>query len=166
MPQRGAVHEPNHQFERVGQAIEAHPDAEFTAANLVGPTGLSRSYIGTILSLKHQKGVLQRVGRGQYRRISGIPFTRKASLGVYADAVFAVLFTSPDRRPLRLPEIAGEVESYLATGESCYGAVSSILTIWAKTQVVERTGRCHEYTYSLKPGITERPVCSSHALDA
>jgi hypothetical protein len=160
MSRAGGPHTPNAPFERIAAAIRSLPHGTEFGCQDIHPlvSDLRRGTVNCFFSLKRKAGWLDQVTPGKYR-IGGVLIKTTLPMGLVAEAVWAVLFTSKDQKPLRMPEVVGEAEAYVnRPGVSLYGTAGSVLRSWHRSGYLERTGNRGEYAYRLKDGITERPV--------
>lgn len=144
-------------YQRIDVAISSLNEGCFTPKEIYEISRVNEIDIYRFLSEKTKKGLLERMGRGCYKKVSGGNLTQKLPEAFVATKVWEVLHQS-DKKPLTNREISQIITE--DTGLDLYSNIGVLLFTWFRRNALNKFGAKQPYAYQIKPHCKSRPSTS------
>lgn len=133
--------------QKIDNAVSSFNGRSFTTKEIREITGINKNTVNAILAYKTEKGLLQKVRFGCYKKVSD------KSLAVFRPSAFVAIkvweVLSKADRPLTNREISEIIEENIKL--KLYFQIGKLLFIWYHRKAIDKIGGKRPYEYQIKP---------------
>lgn len=144
---KGKTHDLTFTTQKISNAASSFNGESFTTKEIREITGINQNTVNVILAQKTEKGLLQRVRFGCYKKVLD------KSLVVFRPSAFVAIkvweVLSRADRPLTNREISEIIEEDIKL--NLYFQIGKLLFIWYRRKAIDKIGGKRPYEYQIKP---------------